>query len=87
MATSLRSRPLPGTGDWERLAGRQIELMIHGLGLTAPPANRHGRRSAAIPSAALRADARCGLDSFPYAGAVPAATSSSQGPSKPAAVS
>jgi len=28
--------PLPGTGDWDRLALRQIDLMIHGLGPTAP---------------------------------------------------
>jgi AcrR family transcriptional regulator len=35
LATSLLSRPLPGTGDWERLAHRQIELMIYGLGRTA----------------------------------------------------
>jgi AcrR family transcriptional regulator len=34
VATSLLSRPLPGTGDWERLARRQIELMIEGLGPT-----------------------------------------------------
>jgi AcrR family transcriptional regulator len=39
VATSLLSRPLPGTGDWERLARRQIELMIHGLGPTAPLAD------------------------------------------------
>jgi AcrR family transcriptional regulator len=32
VATSLLSRPLPGTGDWERLAHRQIELVLHGLG-------------------------------------------------------
>jgi AcrR family transcriptional regulator len=37
LATSLLSRPLPGTGDWERLARRQIDLMIHGLGPTGPP--------------------------------------------------
>lgn len=36
VATSLLSRPLPGTGDWDRLARRQIDLMIHGLGPTAP---------------------------------------------------
>jgi len=36
VATSLLSRPLPGTGDWDRLALRQIDLMIHGLGPTAP---------------------------------------------------
>jgi AcrR family transcriptional regulator len=38
IATSLLSRPLPGTGDWDRLAHRQIDLMIHGLGPTAPAA-------------------------------------------------
>lgn len=32
VATSLLSRPLPGTGDWDRLARRQIELMTTGLG-------------------------------------------------------
>jgi AcrR family transcriptional regulator len=32
LATSLLSRPLPGTGDWVRLARRQIDLMIGGLG-------------------------------------------------------
>jgi AcrR family transcriptional regulator len=35
VATSLLSRPLPGTGDWERVANRQIDLMIYGLGRTA----------------------------------------------------
>ena len=35
VAASLLSRPLPGTGDWARLARRQIDLMINGL---APPA-------------------------------------------------
>ena len=35
VATSLLSRPLPGTGDWDRLAHRQIDLMTHGLGPTA----------------------------------------------------
>lgn len=34
VASSLLSRPLPGTGDWDRLAHRQIELMIGGLGRT-----------------------------------------------------
>jgi AcrR family transcriptional regulator len=34
LATSLLSRPLPGTGDWDHLAHRQIDLMIHGLGPT-----------------------------------------------------
>jgi hypothetical protein len=29
VAASLLSRPLSGTGDWERLADRQIDLMIH----------------------------------------------------------
>jgi AcrR family transcriptional regulator len=32
VAASLLSRPLPGTGDWDRLAHRQIDLMVHGLG-------------------------------------------------------
>lgn len=32
VATSLLSRPLPGTGDWDTLASRQITLMIDGLG-------------------------------------------------------
>jgi AcrR family transcriptional regulator len=36
IAASLLSRPLPGTGDWDGLARRQIELMINGLGSTAP---------------------------------------------------
>jgi AcrR family transcriptional regulator len=40
LATSLLSRPLPGTGSWERLARRQIELMIHGLGPSAPAGAR-----------------------------------------------
>jgi AcrR family transcriptional regulator len=31
VAASLLSRPLPGIGDWERLARRQIDLMISGL--------------------------------------------------------
>ena len=31
IAASLLSRPLPGTGDWDRLAYRQIDLMVHGL--------------------------------------------------------
>ena len=35
VAASLLSRSLPVTGDWDPLARRQIELMIHGLG---PPA-------------------------------------------------
>jgi AcrR family transcriptional regulator len=39
LAASLLSRPLPGTGDWERLARRQIDLMIHGLGPTRAPAD------------------------------------------------
>jgi AcrR family transcriptional regulator len=39
VATSLLSRPLPGTGDWERLAHRQIDLMIHGLGPATPAAD------------------------------------------------
>lgn len=32
VATSLLSRPLPAAGDWERLAHRQIDLMLGGLG-------------------------------------------------------
>ena len=36
VAASLLSRPLPGTGDWQRLARRQIDLMIDGLA-PAPP--------------------------------------------------
>lgn len=32
VATSLLSRPLPGTGDWDALARRQIDLLIDGLG-------------------------------------------------------
>src|SRR3954463_13058478 len=37
IAASLLSRPLPGTGDWERLARRQIKLMIDGLGRAGDP--------------------------------------------------
>jgi AcrR family transcriptional regulator len=37
VATSLLSRPLPGTNDWDRLARRQIDLMTHGLGPLGPP--------------------------------------------------
>jgi hypothetical protein len=36
VATSALSRPLPGTTDWDTLASRQIELMIHGLGPLRP---------------------------------------------------
>ena len=47
LATSLLSRPLPGLapsrvslstddGGWDRLARRQIDLMINGLGPAAP---------------------------------------------------
>jgi AcrR family transcriptional regulator len=32
VAASLLSRPLPATGDWERLGRRQIDLVVHGLG-------------------------------------------------------
>ena len=35
VAASLLSRPLPVNGDWDPLARRQIELMIHGLGAAA----------------------------------------------------
>jgi hypothetical protein len=31
VAASLVSRPLPGTGDWDRVAHRQIDLMVYGL--------------------------------------------------------
>lgn len=37
LAASLLSRPLPGTGDWDHLARRQIDLMLHGLGPTESP--------------------------------------------------
>lgn len=40
VAASLLSRPLPGTGDWERLARRQIALMISGLAPAAPSTTR-----------------------------------------------
>ena len=40
VATSLLSRPLPGTGDWDRLAHRQIDLMIGGLGPAGRPSLR-----------------------------------------------
>ena len=40
VAASLLSRPLPGTGDWARLARRQIDLVINGL---APPASSSRR--------------------------------------------
>ena len=43
LATSLLSRPLPGTGDWDRLAHRQIDLMIHGLGPTDPGTGSRAR--------------------------------------------
>jgi AcrR family transcriptional regulator len=32
VASSLLSRPLPGTGDWDALARRQIDLIVTGLG-------------------------------------------------------
>jgi AcrR family transcriptional regulator len=40
VAASLLSRPLPGTGDWERLARRQIALMISGLAPAGPSTTR-----------------------------------------------
>ena len=40
VAASLLSRPLPGTGDWDRLAHRQIDLMIHGLAPAGPSTTR-----------------------------------------------
>ena len=39
LATSLLSRPLPGTDDWDSLARRQIALMIEGLGPPVPPSD------------------------------------------------
>jgi AcrR family transcriptional regulator len=39
LATSLLSRPLPGTDDWDSLARRQIDLMLEGLGPTIPPSD------------------------------------------------
>jgi AcrR family transcriptional regulator len=43
VATSLLSRPLAGTDNWDRLGHRQIDLFIHGLAPAAP----HNRRSTA----------------------------------------
>ena len=43
VAASLLSRPLPGTGDWERLARRQIDLMISGLAPAGPSTKRRQR--------------------------------------------
>jgi AcrR family transcriptional regulator len=43
VAASLLSRPLPGTGDWERLARRQIDLMISGLAPAGPSTTRPQR--------------------------------------------
>jgi hypothetical protein len=37
VATSLLSRPLPGTGDWDALARRQIDLLVDGLAARRPP--------------------------------------------------
>ncbi len=37
LAASLLSRPLPGTGDWDRLARRQVDLVLHGLGSGTAP--------------------------------------------------
>ncbi len=37
VTASLLSRPLPGTGDWDALARRQIDLMIDGLTPRRPP--------------------------------------------------
>ena len=42
VAASLLSRPLPGTGDWERLARRQIDLMISGLAPAGLSTTRRG---------------------------------------------
>jgi AcrR family transcriptional regulator len=38
VAASLLSRPLPNIGDWERIAHRQIDLMVNGLGGPRPAA-------------------------------------------------
>jgi AcrR family transcriptional regulator len=35
LATSLLSRPLAAVDDWDRLAKRQIDLVLHGLGPSA----------------------------------------------------
>jgi AcrR family transcriptional regulator len=43
VATSLLSRPLPGTDDWDGLARRQIDLMIDGIGPSAPPVEGSSR--------------------------------------------
>jgi AcrR family transcriptional regulator len=43
VAASLLSRALPGTGDWGRVARRQIDLMIGGLGPAVRPTGRPGR--------------------------------------------
>jgi AcrR family transcriptional regulator len=43
VSASLLSRPLPGTRNWERLARRQIDLMINGLAPAAPSTTRAGR--------------------------------------------
>jgi AcrR family transcriptional regulator len=43
VAASLLSRPLPGAGDWDRLARRQIDLMISGLAPAAPSTTRPRR--------------------------------------------
>jgi AcrR family transcriptional regulator len=40
VAASLLSRPLPAAGDWDRLARRQIDLMISGLAPAAPSTTR-----------------------------------------------
>jgi AcrR family transcriptional regulator len=41
VATSLLSRPLPGTSDWDGFGRRQIDLMVNGLGPT-PQAGSEG---------------------------------------------
>jgi AcrR family transcriptional regulator len=40
VASSLLSRPLPGTGDWDALARRQIDLIVTGLGPQRPSPDR-----------------------------------------------
>ncbi|RKQ93226.1 TetR family transcriptional regulator [Solirubrobacter pauli] len=38
VAAALLSRPLPAADDWDLRAGRQIELLLHGLGAVSPSA-------------------------------------------------
>ncbi len=38
VAAALLSRPLPAADDWDLRGGRQIELLLHGLGAVSPSA-------------------------------------------------